>query len=135
MPTVHEDSVVEEVQVSKKKTTKRRQSKKAGNNEDEEDDVQEVRQPMNMDIARKKVVASPASSKSGYDALAWLMVNECVDLTQTYKERKSKNVETFIVIRKREVELRIQEIKMREVAERRQGLQFYLQPHDHFDGQ
>ncbi|GJX11665.1 hypothetical protein Tco_0201524 [Tanacetum coccineum] len=96
----------------------------------------EVRRPMDRDIARKKAVASSVSSTSGYeDALAWLMVNEYADLTQTYKERKSKNIETFIVIRKREVELRIQETGMREVVECRQGLQFYLQPHDHLDGQ
>ncbi|GJY20515.1 ribonuclease H-like domain-containing protein [Tanacetum coccineum] len=114
----------------------------AGDNEEEEEEVQEVQRPMGRDRAKKKGAASMASSTSGNeDLLDRLMVNEFVDLTQTHKEKKSKNVEAFIEIKKREVELRAQDIRMREAAERRQEmtehhqeLQFYLQPHDHLSG-
>ncbi|GJW98091.1 hypothetical protein Tco_0179899 [Tanacetum coccineum] len=54
------------------------------------------------------------------DVLARLMVNEYVDLTRTYKKRKSK----------KEVKLRAQEISVREMKQRRQDLKFYLQPTD-----
>nr|GEY62048.1 hypothetical protein [Tanacetum cinerariifolium] len=89
---------------------------RARDDKDEEEDVQEVQQPMGRDIAKKKGVTSTKSSaSSNEDALARLMVNEYVDLTQTYKERKSKNVEAFIEIKKREMDLRAQEIKMQEM--------------------
>ncbi|GJZ45965.1 hypothetical protein Tco_0593561 [Tanacetum coccineum] len=56
--------------------------------------------------AKKKGAASMTSSTFGNeDLLARLMVNEFADLTQTHKDRKSKNVEAFIEIKKREVEL------------------------------
>ncbi|GJW94745.1 ABC transporter I family member 11, chloroplastic isoform X1 [Tanacetum coccineum] len=78
------------------------------------------RQPMGRDREKKKGAASTTSSTSGNeDTLDRLIVNEYVDLTQTHKERKSKNVEVCVNIRKREVELTTQEVKMREAAERR----------------
>ncbi|GKC24188.1 hypothetical protein Tco_1026338, partial [Tanacetum coccineum] len=70
-----------------------------------------------------------------------LIVNEYVDLTKTHKEIKSKNVDALIEIRKREVKLWAQEVKMHEAAQRRQEMpkrrqefRFYLQPHDHLSG-
>ncbi|GJV19066.1 hypothetical protein Tco_1368086 [Tanacetum coccineum] len=68
------------------------------------------------------------------DALARLMVNEYVDLIQPYKERKSHNVEALLEIRKRELQLRKEEFKMRQMKQRRQDLQFYLQHTDHLSG-
>ncbi|GKG18542.1 hypothetical protein Tco_0372840, partial [Tanacetum coccineum] len=63
-----------------------------------------------------------------------LMVNEYVDLTQPYKERKSHNVEALLEIRKRELQLRKEEFKIRQMEQRRQDLQFYLQHTDHLSG-
>ncbi|GJR16068.1 hypothetical protein Tco_0798720 [Tanacetum coccineum] len=75
-----------------------------GDDEDEEEDVQEVQRPMGRDISKKKGEASMKSStSSNEDASARLMVNEYGDITPIYKERKSKNVEEFIEIRKREL--------------------------------
>ncbi|GJX96544.1 hypothetical protein Tco_0352342 [Tanacetum coccineum] len=63
--------------------------------------------------AKKKGAASTASSESrNEDLLARLMVNEFIDLTQTHKERKSKNVEAFIEIKKRKVELKAEDIRI-----------------------
>ncbi|GKE83896.1 hypothetical protein Tco_1557638 [Tanacetum coccineum] len=65
--------------------------------DDEETDVQEVQRPMGRDLAKKKASASSTSSSSNNeDELA----------------------------RKRELELKAQEIKMRDMEQRRQDIQF-----------
>nr|GEZ59492.1 hypothetical protein [Tanacetum cinerariifolium] len=75
--------------------------KNAGDSEEEEEEVQEVQRPMGRDRVKKKGTASMASSTSGNeDLLDRLMVNEFVDLTQTHKVKKSKNVEAFIEIKR-----------------------------------
>ncbi|GJX16314.1 hypothetical protein Tco_0217146 [Tanacetum coccineum] len=59
------------------------------------------------DMVKEKASASSTSSASGNeDVLARLMVNEYVNLTTPYKERKSHNVEAFSEIRKKELQLR-----------------------------
>ncbi|GKA48810.1 hypothetical protein Tco_0741768 [Tanacetum coccineum] len=93
--------------------------------DDEEEDVQEVQRPMARDKAKNKTETSSTSSTSGNkDALAKLMVNVYVYLTQPYKERKLNNVEAFLEIRRRELELKAQRIIMREIEQRHQDLQF-----------
>ncbi|GJU86651.1 hypothetical protein Tco_1294197 [Tanacetum coccineum] len=85
-------------------------------------------------LAKKKVQASSTSASfSNEDALARLMVKDYVDLTQTYKERKSRSVEAFLD-RKRELQLREEEFKMRQMEQCRRDLRFYLQPTDHLSG-
>ncbi|GKA19904.1 hypothetical protein Tco_0699819 [Tanacetum coccineum] len=69
--------------------------------DDKEEDVQEVQRPMGIEMTNNKAAASSKSSACGNeDALAKLMVNEYADLTQPYKERKSKCVESFLDIRR-----------------------------------
>nr|GFA59095.1 hypothetical protein [Tanacetum cinerariifolium] len=48
---------------------------------------------------KTKAKSTTSSAFSNKDLLARLMVNEFVDLTQTHKERKSKQVEAFIEIK------------------------------------
>nr|GEY22098.1 hypothetical protein [Tanacetum cinerariifolium] len=65
---------------------------------------------------------------------AILMVNEYVDLTQPFKQRKSHNIEALLEIKKWELQLRDEEFKMRQMKQRCQDLQFYLQQIDHLSG-
>ncbi|GJX13931.1 hypothetical protein Tco_0205689 [Tanacetum coccineum] len=115
MPTVHEDSPVEEVPAPMKRTTKRRQTKKTVRNDEEKQCTPWTTQEeialckawvrISTDTTKKKGAASSASSNE--EALAKLM------------------------IRKRELELKEQELKMREYEQRSRDETFYLQPIDH----
>ncbi|GJV76864.1 glutathione S-transferase T3-like protein [Tanacetum coccineum] len=98
----------------------------------DDDEVQEIRRPEDRDKARaaakNKRSKESASSTMNDDALARLVVNE---LTTAEVEQR----ETFIELKRREVECREREIAAMEYGAQQEDMKLYLQPYDHLTGE
>nr|GEU94052.1 hypothetical protein [Tanacetum cinerariifolium] len=100
--------------------------------DNDEDEVQEIRRPMGRHKARyatkKKGSRASGSSSMNDEALARLMVTE---MTAQEKEQR----DSFVKIKRREVEWRERELAAQEYRQRQEDVRFYLQPYDHLTGE
>ncbi|GKA58568.1 hypothetical protein Tco_0757756 [Tanacetum coccineum] len=72
------------------------------------------------------------SSSSGNEkALASLMVNEYAMINESYKVKRTQNREVFLEIRKRELELKAQELAVQEYEQCLKDEMFYMKSIDH----
>ena len=58
--------------------------------------------------------------------LARLIVSECASLNEPYNAKKTQNVEAFLEIRKKELELKEHELRIQEIDQRQKDDMFYM---------